>query len=267
MDRNDIDVAYLSVSAPGVGMDTAAATARLARECNEGQTRIRADHPRRFGVFAALPLPDVDTTLREIAYAFDTLKVDGVGMMTNYDGVHIGDPRFWPVFDELNRRTAIVCVHPTMPFDFTGVPNVSASTLEFPFETTRAIISMLVHGTAARCPDTRMIWPHAGGAISALAGRANVLSVRHPKWLREALTSFWRPCAASATTWRNRRAPAPRPRWLPSPRPTSCYSARMCHFAGQPQVDVALAEMKALDSRNLDAINRDNARALFRSGP
>jgi predicted TIM-barrel fold metal-dependent hydrolase len=265
MDQNGIDTAFLSVSAPDVGMGTAAATARLARECNEAQARIREDHPGRFGVFAALPLPDVDATLGEIAYSFDTLKVDGVGMMTNYDGIHIGDPRFWPVFEELNRRNAIVCVHPTMPFNFVGVPNVSASTLEFPFETTRAIISIVVHGTAARFPDTRMIWPHAGGAISALAGRANVLSERHAKWVQKgpdqflpALRAFYYDVtqSTSAGTFAALSAIASADHLL--------FGSDV-PFVGQPQIDLTLTEMRKLDVKNLDGINRDNAWALLRS--
>ena len=266
MDRNGIDTAYLSVSAPGVGMDTAVATANLARECNEAQTKIKVDFPGRFGVFAALPLPDIDATLREIAHAFDMLKSDGVGMMTNYDGVHIGDPRFWPVFEELNRRSAIVCVHPTMPFNFTGVSNVSTSTLEFPFETTRAIISMLVHGTAGRFPQVRLIWPHAGGAISALAGRANVLSARHPKWIQKgpdqflpALRGFYYDLTQSA----NAGAYAAL---------SSIASADKLlfgsdvPFAGQPQIEVTLAEISRLGGTERDAISHENAGTLFRRG-
>ena len=216
-------------------------------------------------LFAALPLPDVDATLREIAYSFDTLKVHGVGMMTNYDGVHLGDPRFWPVFDELNRRDAIVCVHPTMPLNFTGVPNVSASTLEFPFETTRAIISMVVHGTAARFPNTRVIWPHAGGAISALAGRANVLSARHPKWVPKgpdqflpALRGFYYDVTQSTSAGAFAALST-------IASPDKLLFGSDVPFAGQPQIEVTLTEMKQPYVKNLDAINQDNAWALLRS--
>jgi predicted TIM-barrel fold metal-dependent hydrolase len=263
MDQNGIDTAYLSVSSPGVGMDTPGATASLARECNEAQTKVRTDQPRRFGVFAALPLPEIEATLREIEYSYDLLHVAGVGMMTNYAGVHIGDPRLWPVFEELNRRKAIVCVHPTMPFNFMGVPNVSPSTLEFPFETTRALVSMLVHGTAARFPDVRMIWPHAGGAIGALAGRANVLSTRNAKWVQKgpdqllpALRRFYYDVTQSTSggAYEALRAIA---------SPDLVLFGSDVPFAGQAQIDVTLREMAKLPGANRDAINRGNARSLF----
>ena len=72
-----------------------------------------ADHPGRFGVFAMLPMPYIDECLKEIEYAFDTLKVDGIGMMTSYGDKWLGYPQFAPVFDELNRRKATVYTHPT----------------------------------------------------------------------------------------------------------------------------------------------------------
>ena len=146
-----------------------------------------------------------------------------------------------------------------------GVPNVSPSTLEFPFETTRAIVSMVVHGTAARFPDTRMIWPHAGGAIGALAGRANVLSARHPKWVQKgpdqflpALRSFYYDVTQSTSvgTYAALSAIA---------APDKLLFGSDVPFAAQPQIDVTLAEMKKLNIKSLDGINRDNAWALLRN--
>ena len=66
------------------------------------------EKPGRFGLFATLSMIDVDRMLREIEYALDTLKADGVGLGDKW----LGDSRYKPVFDELNRRGAVVYVHP-----------------------------------------------------------------------------------------------------------------------------------------------------------
>src|ERR1700681_2015445 len=104
MDRDGIAVAILSISAPGVWFGNLAATKRMARECNDYAAELARDHKGRFGVFAALPLPGVEASLQEIEYAFDVLKVDGIGLVTNYESKWPGDASFAPVFDELNRR-------------------------------------------------------------------------------------------------------------------------------------------------------------------
>ena len=113
MDKAGIATAMTSPTTPQVGFLPPADAARVAREANEYAKRLMADHPGRFGVFAMLPLPYVDESLKEIEYAFDTLKVDGIGMMTSYGDKWLGHPQFAPVFEELNRRKATVYTHPT----------------------------------------------------------------------------------------------------------------------------------------------------------
>jgi predicted TIM-barrel fold metal-dependent hydrolase len=179
MDRNGIEKAITSISAPGLWFGDAHMTQTLTRECNDYAAQMCSDHPGRFGVFASLPLPDIDASLREIAYALDDLKADGIGLLTNYDGKYPGDPSFAPVFDELNRRKAVVYFHPTeAPCCHAHNLAIPAATLEFPFDTTKAVTSLLFGGTFARCRDIRFIFSHAGGTIPFLAERIARLEVR-----------------------------------------------------------------------------------------
>ncbi|MEU1042960.1 amidohydrolase family protein [Streptomyces sp. NPDC005907] len=172
MDRSGIDTAVLSVSSPGVFFGDPVAARELAREVNEDGARIVREHPGRFGLFASLPLPDVDGALAEIAYAFDTLGADGVVLETNTHGVYLGDERLEPVFAELNRRGAVVFVHPTSPVCWEqsalGRPRPM---VEFVFDTARAVTDLLFAGTLERCPDLKVVVPHCGGALPVLADR------------------------------------------------------------------------------------------------
>jgi 6-methylsalicylate decarboxylase len=178
MDRNGIATAVTSISAPGLWFGDAEETRRLTRLCNDYAAQIRASHPGRFGIFASLPLPDVDGSLREIEYSLDHLRADGIGLMTNYAGVFPGDAAFEPVFDELNRRSAVVYFHPTAAPCSTCLPEIPAATLEFPFDTTRAVTSLLFGGTFTRCPNISFIFSHAGGTVPFLAERIARLEVR-----------------------------------------------------------------------------------------
>lgn len=178
MDRNGVRAAITSISAPGVWFGDVAETCKLARACNEYAAQMKRDFPGRFGLFATLTLPDVETSLREIDYAFGTLGADGVVLMTNYDGRYPGEETFRPVFDELNRRKAVVFFHPAAGPYKNPLPHIPIPSLEFPFDTTRAIVSLLYGGTLARCHDIRFIFSHAGGAVPYLAQRIARLTVR-----------------------------------------------------------------------------------------
>jgi predicted TIM-barrel fold metal-dependent hydrolase len=172
MDRAGIATAMTSLGHPGLWFGDDAAARKLARICNDFCARLIDDHRGRFGMFAVLPLPDIDGTLREIEYAYDTLKADGINVITSYSGKWLGDPAFAPVMDELNRRKAVVHVHPTIPaVTFNFMPDVPAHLIEFQTDTTRAIANLLFTGTAARYPDTRFIFSHAGGTMPFIVER------------------------------------------------------------------------------------------------
>ena len=115
MNKAGVATAMTSPTLPAVGFLPPAEAAAVARASNEYAKKLTQDHPGRFGVFALLPMPHVDETLTEIAYAFDVLKVDGVAFMTSYGDKFLGDPAFAPVMDELHRRKATAYTHPNEP--------------------------------------------------------------------------------------------------------------------------------------------------------
>jgi predicted TIM-barrel fold metal-dependent hydrolase len=153
----------------------------LARACNEYAANLAREHPGRFGSFASLPLTDVAGSLTELAYALDQLHADGVVLLSVYGDRWVGDKAFAPVLDELNRRKAIVFVHPSVGNCCRAlIPYVNVGLIEYPLDTTRAIVSLLVGGTFTRCPDIRFIFPHGGGTMPMLADRvARQTGARH----------------------------------------------------------------------------------------
>jgi 6-methylsalicylate decarboxylase len=177
MDQYQIATAVVSVP-PHYDPNT---VERIARPTNEFAARLISDHKGRFGGYAFLPMPHVDATLKEIEYALDTLKLDGVGMYTNYGDKWIGDASFNPVFEELNRRKAVVFTHPiTANCCHSLLPNIGDGTIEWQTDTTRAIANMLFNGAATRYPDVRVIFSHGGGTMPYLVERFQA-AARNPK--------------------------------------------------------------------------------------
>lgn len=172
MDANGIKAAVVSLSAPGVFFGNAGHAAGLARMCNEISAKLIGDHPVRFGAYATLALPDVDASLKELSYALDTLKLDGVVLMSNYAGRYVGDPNFQELYAELNKRKAVVYVHPTDPV--AGNPlgqEIPTFLMEVTFETARVVFNLLYKGVLEQYPDIKWIFSHAGGVIPYIAWR------------------------------------------------------------------------------------------------
>ena len=174
MEKAGVATAMLSVFQPGVWFGDVEQGRSLARRCNDFAAQLVKDHPGKFGMFATIPLPDTEGSLKEIEYGLDVLKAGGIGLMTSYDDKYLGDPAFLPVFEELNRRKAVVYVHPNTPDCCRAlVKGIPAGTIEYATDTTRTITSLIFGEavTAFKCPDVRFIWSHSGGTLPFLTGR------------------------------------------------------------------------------------------------
>jgi 6-methylsalicylate decarboxylase len=176
MDRAGIATAVLSISSPGVHFGDAAAARDLACEVNDVGAEIVRANPGRFGLFASLPAPDTDAALAETARALDELGAAGVILMSNSRGAYLGDDRLAPLLAELNRRRAVLFLHPTST---EGHEHVDCGRprpmIEFLFDTARTIVDFVLSGAARRFPDLRVIVPHMGGVLPLLADRVELI--------------------------------------------------------------------------------------------
>lgn len=173
MDQLGISRSMLSISSPHINFGDRNAAKILARKVNEDGAELVQKYPGRFGLFASLPLPNVEDSIEEIQYAKEILHVDGFALPTNTQGVYLGNPCLDPVFEELNKHKAVVVLHPNKP---SSVPENVAEGLpipmmEFLFDTTRTVINMILKGTLKKFPDIKFIIPHAGAFLPILADR------------------------------------------------------------------------------------------------
>jgi len=235
---------------------------RLARESNEFAARMMQDYPGRFGMFAALPALDIEGTLREIEYALDVLDADGVHLMTSYRNKWLGDPFYAPVFEELQRRKAVLYTHPTVP-DFAQnlIPGVPDTVIEIGTDTTRAIASLLFSGTAARYPDVNIIFSHGGGTLPFLIERftrlaqRKQLAARLPRGILREIERFYYDVAQIAY-------PAPMAALMKLVPVTQILFGTDFTFRTAAEIADGLQACN-LSARVHKAINRDNALRLF----
>ena len=206
MDKAGVATALTSITTPAMRFLDDAGARKLARECNDYTAKLVADSKGRFGMFAVMPMPYVEGTLQEIGYAHDTLKADGIALLTSYGDKWLGDPAFTPVMEELNRRRAVVYTHPTTA-NCCGnlIPDVPDSIIEWGTDTTRTIASLVFSGAAARFHDMRIIFSHGGGTLPFLTERflrlpmANKnLASRVPNGVEAALKRFYYDTAQAA---------------------------------------------------------------------
>ena len=197
MNRQGIAIAINSISAPGIYFRDNDFTQKLARKCNEISASIVNKYPTRFGAFAILPLPDIEASIVELEYALDTLKLDGVVLLTNFGGIYIGDAHYDDLFYELNRRKTVVFVHPSVPPLETLPMIIKPAVLEFVFDTTRAIVNLIHRGATKRFPEINFIFSHGGGTVPFIAWR---ITFGNKKIINQ-LKRFYYDTAVSATPY------------------------------------------------------------------
>jgi aminocarboxymuconate-semialdehyde decarboxylase len=175
MDSQAIATGILSLTAPSVVRWDKNERREMARRVNEYTADLVAKRPDRFGTFATLPIPDVDGALRELEHALDTLRADGVILLANYAGKYLGDTVFEPLWTELDRRRAVVFVHPGQP-PLPIVAGVAGPLVDYPFDTTRTAVQLVLNGIVDRYPGARIILAHAGGFLPYASHRFAALA-------------------------------------------------------------------------------------------
>jgi predicted TIM-barrel fold metal-dependent hydrolase len=260
MDRDGVARAIISV--PGVYFGDAGEARKLARACNDFSAKLRADYPGRFGIFASVPLPDIDGTLAEIAYALDELKADGIGLLTSYGDKWLGDPSFTPVMDELNRRRTILYTHPTTANCCHNlIPGLRDQMIEYGTDTTRAIAQLVFTGEAQRHPDLRIIFSHAGGTMPSLYYRFVTRAAEGRNAVPGALDELRRFYYDTAQT-----AVAPAMAALRRVAPLSHILFGSDYpYRGEGDTERGLRRSGIFSAAEIAAIEHGNARALLRS--
>lgn len=264
MDQQEIAVAVLSLTAPSVVSWPAGTRRAAARRVNEYTAEVVAKQPGRFGNFATLPLPDIEGALLELAHCFDVLHADGVILLSNYNGHYVGDAMFEPVWAELNLRKAVVLLHPTQPV-MASATGVAGPLVDYPFDTTRAALQLVLNGVMDRYQNVHVILAHAGGFLPYASHRMVELArlfeptARAPDELLATFKRFYFDTALSS-------GPAALPTLTAFADP-----ARILFGSDFPYVPTAIANTFTanldnypdLDEGQRSAINYRNASALF----
>ncbi|MEC0140939.1 amidohydrolase family protein [Paenibacillus macerans] len=153
------------------------ASPEVTRQINNLLAQCAAYNSTKYGMLACLPTEFVDEALKEIDYAYETLKVDGFCLPSNTKGIYIGDDRMDEILAELNRRSAVVLLHPTKPAGANESLFVKdMSIYEFPFDTTRSMMDLIYRGKVLKYPNIKWIVSHAGGTIPYIAYRLSTVA-------------------------------------------------------------------------------------------
>ncbi|HXC31066.1 MAG TPA: amidohydrolase family protein [Verrucomicrobiae bacterium] len=262
MDKSGVATSIVSTSEPSVWFGDNEAARKLGRECNELGARLMSDHPGRFGMFATILLPDVDGSLREMEYALDTLKADGVCLMTSYQGKYPGDAAFEPVMSELNRRKAVAFFHPVKADCCKDLqPEFGAGLIELGTETTRAIASVIFDGTTSRYPGIRFIFSHGGGSMPYLMTRFATLAAR-PDIAKKVPNGLVSEAQRLFFDTASLDSPYPWPTLRKLSPPSHILFGTDFPFFSAGTIAKGLREA-GLSASELQAIERENALALF----
>ncbi|KAI5460226.1 hypothetical protein BGZ63DRAFT_426166 [Mariannaea sp. PMI_226] len=305
MQNQSIDMAYLSISSPGVYLNvpSTAATKKavdLARKVNIYGSKLKAKYPNKFGFFASLPLPDVPAALDEIKYCFTKLnpKPDGVVLMSNFYGMYFGDPELDPVYKALNDLNVTIFEHPTTPcteynelrfHTNTTAPVITqkqwqalnrpvatrqfaAPTLDFPFDTARTFADLFYSQVPSRFSRLKWIIPHAGGGLIPTLDRIVGYSTLYPD-LNLTEASMKDTLAKSfffdlAGPWPVTYAIPPLLRWVDYTKILWGTDTPFTPYAAAAAGVVAFdqqIDQVFSDSTKAQAVRRNNAKKLFNS--
>ena len=263
MDQHEIATGVLSLSTPGTHMGDDVEARNLTREINERLANLKATRPDRFGMFASIPLPDIDGSLEAIREAYDDMATDGVVLISSTRGVYLGDPAYEPVMAELNAREALVFIHPTA-LAGPPVPGLHPVLADLLLDTTRAALNLVLKGVPRRYPDLKFILSHGGGFLPYAAYRsANLINVIDPEIaaedVLEDLSSFYFDTALASS-------PSSLPSLLQFAKPGHVLYGSDWPYCLDKSVSFftqKLEQYEGLDEAGHAAINRGNAEALL----
>lgn len=268
MGKANVEKALLSLSLPGVWISKDVQQGRrLSRIVNDYGAGMARDNPTRFGLFATLPMPDIEGSLREIEYAYGTLKADGIGLMTSYNDKWLGDPAFAPVWEELNRRRAVIYTHPLSPDCCGALGNLNyglgPGAIEWATDTTRTAASLLFSGTASKYPGIRWILSHGGGTLPFLLSRlvreeatGKNMNQRLPRGLMYEIRKFYYDTAQANTA-------GPLAALLEMVPSSQLLYGSDYPYRTFDELNAGLGSYKGFTSTDLRAIERDNALTMF----
>ncbi len=162
----------LTLTTPGVHVETPETAVRLARIVNDAFARIVTERRGRFTALATLPLNDPQASVVELDRAIRELGLPGAMVFSNVAGVPLADERFWPLWERAAELAAVIYVHPTAPVGVEAMTEYWLMPLVgFPLDTTLAAARLVFAGVPERFPGIRWVLAHLGGAIPYLAER------------------------------------------------------------------------------------------------